>query len=540
MYLAPSSLVLLQRKNSRCLYILCLHEPFRNPIIRHWQFIQRLGSCAWDQLQRARHVARDKSFTKWPPAIRLFHPFGDADEMALRVAEWVEEYQIEPFEITLSQWSIVPHAEAMEADWEAMQGLANDETDLKDMQEDDYLTDEERQVQALIAREEKRGREKLRERQRRGQLLSKKPRPVVEDKEVSKFRLLQKQKQMYEEFNGPAVICLEPDLDGQAKLQALREVFLECMTPEEAERFGKYSPTSPVSTNCHRLPLAVQNAEVAYRPLVPIAAFPTVSSAIEMARTLRSLWDPLTFEVTDLHLMSDGSSFSGSTSTAKAESVLGGDDSDNREYNVFHKAADEERQLTESGQYGCDALIMLAGHEMDIDQEIDEDMALALYEQGISGGELVDNNGDENYAADADELEEWLFQDDDFDEGSVVVIGRTHFFTGEMRQYVGMPAFSVMDGKDRVLGDSVSGAARRRGAVHRSSGRLSEHGNWGHIAQDYLPRTNKERARKERSRSESHTTGTLFRDEWSTTGTFSSFEVTNLSLQWKPAPSVLL
>jgi hypothetical protein len=45
------------------------------------------------------------------------------------------------------------------------------------------------------------------------------------------------------------------------------------------------------------------------------------------------------------------------------------------------------------------------------------------------------------------ELEQWLYgEDDDYDEGTVVVIGRTHFFTGEMRQYVGMPATSAFLG----------------------------------------------------------------------------------------------
>lgn len=43
--------------------------------------------------------------------------------MAMRVASVVERYQIEPFEIRFNQWSIIPHAEAMEADWEALRNL---------------------------------------------------------------------------------------------------------------------------------------------------------------------------------------------------------------------------------------------------------------------------------------------------------------------------------------------------------------------------------------------------------------------------------
>ena len=30
---------------------------------------------AWDTIQRARHLARDRTYHKWPPALRLFHPF---------------------------------------------------------------------------------------------------------------------------------------------------------------------------------------------------------------------------------------------------------------------------------------------------------------------------------------------------------------------------------------------------------------------------------------------------------------------------------
>ena len=86
-----------------------------------------------------------------------------------------------------------------------------------------------------------------------------------------------------------------------------------------------------------------------------------------------------------------------------------------------------------------------------------------------------------------EDLENWLDQDDEgVDEGTVVVIGRTHFFTGEMRKFVGMPATSVMDAKDRAMG--VSGAARRRGAIHRG-GNLWEEGEWGRKDADLRPKT---------------------------------------------------
>ena len=48
---------------------------------------------AWDVIQRARHMARDASFYRWPPAIRLFHPFvphKDVPNAAGRLASWID------------------------------------------------------------------------------------------------------------------------------------------------------------------------------------------------------------------------------------------------------------------------------------------------------------------------------------------------------------------------------------------------------------------------------------------------------------------
>ena len=49
---------------------------------------------AWDTIQRARHLARDTSFYKWPPAIRLFHPFAPKNEIPGLVgmlADWIDD-----------------------------------------------------------------------------------------------------------------------------------------------------------------------------------------------------------------------------------------------------------------------------------------------------------------------------------------------------------------------------------------------------------------------------------------------------------------
>ena len=78
-----------------------------------------------------------------------------------------------------------------------------------------------------------------------------------------------------------------------------------------------------------------------------------------------------------------------------------------------------------------------------------------------------------------------LMDDDEWDEGATVIIGRTQFFTGEARQYVGMPAMSATDAKDRVhLGDGVGATVRRKGTVHRKGERWNE-GDFGRKEGDW-------------------------------------------------------
>ena len=141
----------------------------------------------WDQLQRARYYARDKSYGKWPPCLRLLHPFGctctsrryeqgDGDEttaaadLALCVARVIEKHQIQPFHITLTEWSVIPHAEAMESDLKAIESSQCASSSYASSAADETLreiSDEDKAIQKLILDEERKGREKLRERNRR-------------------------------------------------------------------------------------------------------------------------------------------------------------------------------------------------------------------------------------------------------------------------------------------------------------------------------------------------------------------------------------
>lgn len=434
---------------------------------------------AWDTIQRARHTARDRTYHKWPPAVRLFHPFcppAELSNQALEIARIVEEYNIEPFQVTLDSWTIVPHMEAIEADWEAMKRLPIQE---KAVEEKKPVTEADR----LIAEEERLGRERLRSRSKR----SRKKRqaagkPVTEtsseiaarkdEEEKSRKQsardLLEKQKRQYEEFNGPCVLCLEPDEESRERLTQLREL----LRSELFEEYGKFSPSSSVSTTS-ALPRAVLEAEgTSFRPIVPVGSFPTVTSAVEMARKLKGLWDPLTFNVTDFQLIShedDGISKENHPDEF----------SDSAELNLKRTTIAEEA-LTVQGQYGCDALVMLVGEEIDTDEEASKEIVDFIMSQGTPGGyelameegssnevpqltsEVSDEKG--NDVTGTEDLELWLDSDDEWDEGTVIVIGRTHFFTGDMRTYDGMPATNTMDAKDRALGEAVNSLARRKGS----------------------------------------------------------------------------
>ena len=179
---------------------------------------------AWDTIQRARYIARDKTYHKWPPAIRLFHPFCQQDDIpdaALRIAQLVEKYEIKPFKVTLSSWVIVPHLEALEADLATFRLLPMQEP----LPEQPKTTEEENQLNELIAREEKIGQQRRKRRKseasRRNPIENHNETNTVEEKESPRM-VMEKQRRMYEEFNGPCVVCLETDSRSSAILASPR------------------------------------------------------------------------------------------------------------------------------------------------------------------------------------------------------------------------------------------------------------------------------------------------------------------------------
>jgi len=544
---------------------------------------------AWDNIQRARHFAKDPSFYTWPPAIRLFHPFverASLAEVATTVAQVIEMYELESFEITIDKLLIVPHFEDLQEQDEAMKQLPDQAKVL-----DREPTKDEVRVQALIQSEEQKGKTKLAKRKAKEQAMKslreeeenkdspgktegndstftsttnntvKEENTSTNKKDQSPRELLKIQRKSMAQFNGPCVLCLEPNEESKIHIQAFREILRKKL-------FGKYDPFSPSSIVTNEdtlqkgLPRTVlrqhgllgssqsQKAKQkkregsTFRPMITLGSFSTVTKAVEVAKKLQSVWEPLTFQVSDLHLVSklspsalksetDGSNdgeLAGSPSSSSDPYSIQVDDNgtpsllENRELTLrkFHGSDGSDSILTTKGEYGCDAMIMLTGEEhqlfkkpepeedMDFNDSLeemeeeeeasslyldkeDEDkiMELLLSPAAIPGGQKGNgasrNSINGKAEKDDDYLNTWLEEDDDVDDGATIIIGRTIFLMGEMRQYTGMPASSTMDGKDRVMGDrDVSGSARRRGAVHRQGDRWQE-GDYGRKEKDYLP-----------------------------------------------------
>lgn len=451
----------------------------------------------WDRLQRARHFARDPAFRDWPPAIRLFHPFEKSPNIAFDVAQLIEDYELEAFEITLDSWVIVPNVEATQMEWENQQVLPDVvEGGTLDSYYETLNQQSDQEVRELIESEERKAKIKAKKKNSNVTTAQQKQKEERENasstmargKKSPAERRDEQRKSIEDDFGGPCVLCLEPDEESKEKLIELRDLLREGL--------GLPSYSSPSSLYAWEF---AEYSDMGYRPLIPISKFDSFQRAMEIARRLKGLWgEPLTINVNCLEILS-------CKNVDDIDSRL--DDNEEDEWESFHisnhnRFAQPAVQVEMKKQpWGCNAKIMLVGEEIQQDDTANEKMIDQLLEKGELGG--GDISMDFTILDDEEEsvldLEKWLDEDDDFDEGTEVIIGRTHFFSGDKRNYIGMPATSVVDAKDRSLGDagSVSGLARRRGATSRKQG-VWEDGEYGRRNKDFLPWGLRERKGKEK------------------------------------------
>ncbi len=554
---------------------------------------------AWDSIQRARHLARDTTFYKWPPAIRLFHPFAPSKSvpnLVGKLAEWIEEEGtksilemelkgssgtettqpssassptlLEPFAVTLDSITILPHWEILQARIEALEERMPQRT-LSESLAEREIRKRRAEGMALIEEEERKGlkRKQERERKKRQRLINSGKSTASDDQsEHDDTANDDGAGKKGSSFNGPCVLYLSPNEESRIALEALRETLRDELFPA----YDAFSPSSSVSPYPEYLPRKVisdtkagastSNA-VKFKPLLPIARFASVDQAVKVAKVLQRTWDPLTFNVTDIQFVSrqDDNSFQGNSYQATSTSGVGfgnggkaqpedwdipevrhrkkhGTLSSDNTNRMALTTSGEVEDVSKQGIYGCDAMVMLWGEEPEEELMEEEASLTMIMDENDDELESSDSNinedhtdelyyqaGDINYdeifataereyqrmetyeefssifdlepgaqIEEGDEgggIEEWLDEGDGSldDEGATVVIGRAQFFLGAMRDFIGMPASSTIDGKDRIMGGGVSATARRRGAVHRMAESWSD-GEYGRKDQDYLPR----------------------------------------------------
>ena len=338
---------------------------------------------------------------------------------------------------------------------------------------------------------------------------------MLSDKE----RRDQQQLSMMEEFNGPCVVCLEPDAVSKAKLVHLRQLLCEAL-PGAQQLAAYYTPSasSPLSIVPSSSSTASSYAEAErqdtdeFRPVIPIASFETVTEAIAVARTLRRDWEPLTFNVTDFHLISSCGTTEDMGMEEEGEVVSSGRPAAPLKHGHWDTSLLPRPPTTYRYPFGCDALVSLIGEEVAMDDDLNYGVAQMVAQKGTAGGfnekveqknqqELQEEKitdatedpgpqrrkqvvrkppsdkpsklaGDDDITADPprSQLEEWLLEEDEaYDEGVVVVMGRVQMFTGEMREYVGMPA-------SKNLGDIAKNSKMsRRTTVLPTRSQFSQH-----------------------------------------------------------------
>jgi hypothetical protein len=562
---------------------------------------------AWDSIQRARHLARDTTFYKWPPAIRLFHPFAPPQSVPTlvgKLAEWIEEEGtkailemelkgsgdsmkeeskngddttqpssssssstlLESFEVTLDSITILPHWEILQARIEALEERMPQRTLGESLAEKESRK-RRAEGMALIEEEERKGLQRKQERDRKKRQRQKNKGKGIENEDQSEDddTTNDEDGNQRRSFNGPCVLYLSPNEESRIALESLRETLRDELFP----MYDAFSPSSSVSPYPEYLPRKVvsdtkagastSNA-IKFKPLLPIARFPSVDAAVKVAKVLQRTWDPLTFNVTDIQFVSrqDDNTLHVNSFHSTSTSGVGFGDAGKtrsedwdipevrhrRKHGTLSNDAANRMALTSSGEvedvskqgiYGCDAMVMLWGEEPE--EELMEEEASLTMIMGDNDDELENSGtdfnedhtdelyyqtGDINYdeifataereyqrmetyeefssvfdlepGAQIEEgeegggIEEWLDDGDGLDdEGATVVIGRAQFFLGAMRDFIGMPASSTIDGKDRIMGGGVSATARRRGAVHRLAESWSD-GEYGRKDQDYLPK----------------------------------------------------
>jgi len=454
-----------------------LLKPYQQPGVYSYQTALCIVPIEeiWDTIQKARHVTLDETIYIWPPSIRLFHPFTSPSALsqaALDTASMVvEKYKIQPFQVVLDSFAIIPYY-VLDSDNRLLEALDPKDTNTATFHQDflaigndksrsnknstrtrDDATHVNQTTQRIAPR--KRGRPHKKPLDEEETFLS-----TMDDS------TLQSSSRYYE---GPCFLCLQPSPASRAKLQKLRNIL-------KKELFSNYNAFAAAASTTAQIPTfpasITENRPKPppFRPLITLGRFQNVLEAKKALHRLKSFWKPLAFNVTDLHFVS------------QAES------SDNHGHSdgLSYRSMESNIRHTSRQQFECDSLVSLIGEEPVSNnlEDDEEDMLFKLMSRvgDTEKGTVI--NLDELFHATAEraklEAREMMMEEyennesleqlleilpeeeEDWNAGGTIVIGRTQFFLGQMREYVGMPASTTMD---RILRKGVSEAAQQKLAV---------------------------------------------------------------------------
>jgi hypothetical protein len=409
---------------------------------------------------------------------------------------------ITPFEVTLDSLQILPHWEVLDARTDAderqtpQEGMGEtlDEQRFRKQKEASrqlieeetlkgFTRKQEREKKELVAQRRKLKRElkqslnaiasgiedyddvdeikeKLEEVQKKITLLSNDEVEVESNDFKQKNQDNPPEETKQKSFDGPCVIYLSPNEQSCIALKALREELRIRLFPS----YDAFSQSSSVSYPEFLPKKSLSDKREGWRPLLPIARFPSVKEAVKVAKVLQKSWHPLEFNVTDIQFISR------SEDDIDSGNGLGASrNQDHATQSMAVTTSGEVDDVTKVGVFGCDAMVMLLGEEPE-EEIIEDDATLSMIVAEGEDESNQDGNIGINYNAlftnaereyqrmksheelssaeflgevpifsGGDDLEKWLDDDDNEldDEGATVVLGRAQFFMGAMREFVG-------------------------------------------------------------------------------------------------------
>ena len=295
------------------------------------------------------------------------------------------------------------------------------------------------------------------------------------DRHVEKEEVQNTVKPKSNTYDGPCVIYLSPNEQSCIALKELREELRKNLFHD----YDAFSTSSSVSPYPEFLPMKSLSSErEGWKPLLPIARFPSVKEAVQMAKVLQKSWHPLEFNVTDIQFISRDDDFvNHNIANFDPGSGFGTSKNTRTKRSIGLTTSGEVEDVSKQGVFGCDAMVMLLGEEP-IEEFIEDGASLSMIvpedesESSIINGNSLEEsqvvqgtidynsifiNAEREYQrmksheelftaefvgqvpifSGDDDLEKWLDVDEEADEGATAVLGRAQFFMGAMREFVG-------------------------------------------------------------------------------------------------------